>query len=308
MAPGTTATTVPLTRHPVVRSGVLDRRSRPPRGRVPHAARHAWPPVLRRVGVPRLAVPAGPRLLRPHPPRGRLRREPQPAAVLLGRRRQHRRPPRRAQRVLRVDDRDGRPQALPAAQPRRQGLHAQGGRQGRALRDRQGQGRRRPHARGQPERRVRLRRVDRRPAAAADHLRDDGHPGVRHRSGLRLDQRHPRRRRPRVRRHVREPDEGLAGDLRLRPGDGRGPPRQPARRPHVGADGRRDRRRPPHAAGVRLVLHPARRRRQRDDAQRHQPRHEGAHRAPRPARPVVRRLRGAHEDRRSRRSSAGPPR
>ena len=47
---------------------------------------------------------------------------------------------------------------------------------------------------------------------------------------------------------------------------------------------RRGRRRPADAAGVRLVLHPARRRRQRDDAQRDQPRHEGAHRPPRPAR------------------------
>ncbi len=37
-------------------------------------------------------------------------------------------------------------------------------------------------------------------------------------------------------------------------------------------------------AGVRLVLHPARRGRQRDDAQRDQPWHEGAHRLPRPAR------------------------
>ena len=37
------------------------------------------------------------------------------------------------------------------------------------------------------------------------------------------------------------------------------------------------------AAGVRLVLHPARRRRQRDHAQRHQPRHEAADRQPRPA-------------------------
>ena len=61
--------------------------------------------------------------------------------------------------------------------------------------------------------------------------------------------------------------------------------RQPARRHHLGADARRGRRRaaarPP---GVRLVLHPARRRRQRDDAQRDQPRDAGAHRASRPAR------------------------
>ena len=50
--------------------------------------------------------------------------------------------------------------------------------------------------------------------------------------------------------------------------------------------------------GVRVVLHPPRRGRQRDNAQRHQPRHEGAHRPPRPARALVRRLRGAHPHRR----------
>ena len=43
---------------------------------------------------------------------------------------------------------------------------------------------------------------------------------------------------------------------------------QPARRHHVGDDGRRRRRRPAHGPGVRLVLHPARRRRQRDHPQR----------------------------------------
>ena len=47
---------------------------------------------------------------------------------------EHRRPAPGAQRVLRLDDQHGRPQALPAALAGGQGLHAQGGRQGRGLR------------------------------------------------------------------------------------------------------------------------------------------------------------------------------
>ena len=75
-----------------------------------------------------------------------------------------------------------------------------------------------------------------------------------------------------------------ARDVHVRPGARGGPSRQPDRRHHVGDDGRRGRRRSAHGAGVRLVLHPARRRRQRDDPQRDQPRDEGPHRLPRPAR------------------------
>ena len=50
-------------------------------------------------------------------------------------------------------------------------------------------------------------------------------------------------------------------------------------------------------ARARLVLRAARGGRQRDHAQRHQPRHEGAHRLPRPAPQVVGRLRGRGADR-----------
>ena len=71
--------------------------------------------------------------------------------------------------------------------------------------------------------------------------------------------------------------------------------------------------------GVRLVLHPARRRRQRDHPQRHQPRDEGAHRAPRPARAAGRTTSTARRqdrgrgdrplgDARSSTSAAPPPR
>ncbi len=70
----------------------------------------------------------------------------------------------------------------------------------------------------------------------------------------------------------------------------------PDRRPHLRARQRRGRRRASDRAGARLLLRPARRRRQRDDAQRHQPRHEGAVRLPRPARTVGRRLRAPGAD------------
>ena len=63
-----------------------------------------------------------------------------------------------------------------------------------------------------------------------------------------LDERHPRRRRPGVRRLVRGADAGRARDVRLRPGARRGPPGQPARRHHAQADARRGRRRSADAA------------------------------------------------------------
>ncbi len=110
---------------------------------------------------------------------------------------------------------------------------------------------------------------------------------------LPVDEHDPRSRRPGLRHELRRPDDPLARDVHLRAGARRGPPGQPAGRHHVGDDGRGGRRRTTHRPGVRVVLHPARRRRQRDDTQRHQPRNEGAHRSSRPARPAVRRLRDA---------------
>ena len=156
--------------------------------------------VLPGDGLRGLAVPGRARLLGAGPPRGRVGGQPQRPAVLLGQGLEHRRPAPGAQRVLRLDDQHGRPQALPAALAGGQGLHAQGGRQGRGLRHDQGGGRRRPHARAAPRRPVRLRRGDRRSPAARHHLRDDGHPAGGHRADLPVDERHPRRRRPRVRR------------------------------------------------------------------------------------------------------------
>ena len=54
-----------------------------------------------------------------------------------------------------------------------------------------------------------------------------GIPAERREADLRLDERHPRRRRPRVRRLVRGADDRGDGDVRVRPGARRGPPGQP---------------------------------------------------------------------------------
>ncbi len=97
-----------------------------PRGRVQGAARRAATAVLQGVGLPRLAVPHRSRLLRARPPRGRVERQPQPAAVLQWARLEHRRHAPGDERVLRVDDQHGRPEALPPALDRVEGLHPQG--------------------------------------------------------------------------------------------------------------------------------------------------------------------------------------
>ena len=78
----------------------------------------------------------------------------------------------------------------------------------------------------------------------------------------------------------------------------------PTRRPHHRAHACRGRRRATDDARARLVLHPARRRRQRDDPQLDQPRHEAADRPPRSARALARRLQRPRSRTPSRRSCA----
>ena len=66
----------------------------------------------------------GPGLLRVGPARGRGRGEPEPRLFCSGAGRdEHRRPARRVQRVLRLDDQHGRPPARPAAPDRVPGVH-----------------------------------------------------------------------------------------------------------------------------------------------------------------------------------------
>ena len=164
------------------------------------------------------------------------------------------------------------------------------------------------------EGRVRLRHRDRRGAAAAHHLRHDGHPREPAPVRLRPHQRDPRRRRSRVhaRPRPREDHPGAAAGGRGARDAGAGPrppPRRPPdRRPDLRARERRDRRRAPDRAGARLVLRAAGGGRQRDHAQRDQPRHEGAQRPSRAARDLARRTSRAWRRRRSRRSCAGPRR
>ena len=208
-----------------LRPRVLAATPRLPRRGVQGAARRAAAAVLQGVGLPRLAVPRRARVLRAHPPRGRVARQPQPAAVLQRPGLEHRRHAPGDERVLRVDDQHGRPEALPPALDRLQGLHPEGDQQGRGVRQDEGGDDRRRAAGALPRRRVRLRRGDRRSPAAADHLRDDGHPARRRAAGLRLDERHPRRRRPRVRHVDRRPDGRGDGHVLLRPGARRVAPR-----------------------------------------------------------------------------------
>ena len=209
-------------------------------------------------------------LLVAQPPRRHLARQPQPAPVLQQPgRREHRRHARADRRVLRLDDRDGRPQARPPAGHRAEGLHPEDRQPGRGLRPRQGPHHRRRAARALPGGRVRLRGGGRGTAAAPGHLRDDGHPRGRREAGLRLDQRDPRRRRSRVRADLRPAADHEPRDQPVRHGPRDRPAGQPQGRPHVGPHARRGRRRAPDDPGVRLVLHPARGGRQRDDAQRH---------------------------------------
>ena len=212
-----------------VRPGALARTARPPGARVPHPAGRGAGPVLRGGRVPALRQGSG--LLRPHPLRGRLDGQPQPAALLLGPGHGHPRHADRDRRVLRLDDLDGRPPPLPPALDRGQGVHTQGRQPDRGVRPREGRRHRRHPAREVPGRRLRLRRRGGGPAAAPDHLRDDGHPRRGRAPGLRVDEHHPRRRRPRLRGRLRRPPRAEHGHERLRHRARHGPPGQPPRRP-----------------------------------------------------------------------------
>ena len=213
--------------HQHLRSRVLEGLPRGSRVHVRDPAPRGTDQVLPRDPPPEL--PRRPRLLGPHQARRHLAREPQSRPVLLGPRNQHPRSHRRAERVLRLDDLDGRPEARPPAHHRLQGIHAERNWTRRGIRSKQG-----PHDRGSRDRGIlregiRLRRRDRRAIPAADHLRDDGHPEHRRSPNPRMDQCHPRRGRPRLRRHARELDARRARDLRVCPGTRRRPTEEPTR-------------------------------------------------------------------------------
>ena len=175
-----------------------------------------------------------------------------------------------------------------------------------ALRGRRAAHRRRDRRRRDAEGRVRLRHRDRRGAAAPDHLRHDGHPREPAPVRVRPHERDPRRGRPRVHARAR-PGEDHPGAAHGRAPSSSSSCRtsarhrraQPGRRPDLGARERRGRRRaarPTPELGSFFVLLVVGR--QRDHAQRHQPRHEGALRPPRAARALGGRLRRRRADRR----------
>ena len=148
-----------------------------------------------------------------------------PQLFCSGRGRQHRRHAAGDQRVLRLDDHDGRPEHFRLRSP----SSPRASRRRRSARSRTTCAPRPPAIVDRlleqfPDGECDFVERGRRAAPAADHLRDDGHPGRGRGADLRLDQRHPRRRRPRVRRLVRRADGRCDGDVRVRPGAGRGPP------------------------------------------------------------------------------------
>ena len=180
-------------------------------------------------------------------------------------------------RVLRVDDRDGRPEAPAAAQHRQQGVHPEGRRPHRGL----GAGSGAPS--GRDDDRDASRRLGRGgggtggPTAAAGDLRHDGHPRGRPSADVPLDQRDSRVRRQGHRDRLRGVRQGLDGHRRIRDRARRGPPRQPARRPDDRAGAGRGRRRAADVGRGRVVLHPAGGGGQRDHPQCDQPRRARAH-------------------------------
>ncbi len=188
------------------------------------AAADARAALLSGADVRRLTLRSGPRLLRRDPARRRVARQPQCRPVLFRQGVEHRRPAPAAQRVLRLDDQHGRSEALPAALDRVEGVHAEAHQRRRRSGPAEGERARRSPAGVAPGSHCRFRRRVLGAVPARDHLLDDGHPGVGQSPAVRVDEHHPRRRRPRVRGHLRAVDGSLAGDLRLRPGTRRGPP------------------------------------------------------------------------------------
>ena len=144
---------------------------------------------------------------------------------------EHPGPAGRVQRVLRVDDQHGRPQARPAATDRLPRVQPAADRQ---VRRRRAPGGRRDRRRPAGHRAVRLRAERRGQAAAEDHLRHDGHPGRSVRHGPGQHQHHLVRGGPGVPQPRTRP--GGDPDPRRRAG-ARRPGHRPGRRPR--------RRRPP---------------------------------------------------------------
>ena len=236
----------------------------------------------------------------------------QPELFCSGQGREHRRHAGRVPRVLRLDDQHGRPPPRPPAPHRLPRLHA-------------------------PAARPTCRTTS---SGAAAEIVDDviekgecdfvtdvaaalplriicdmmGIPESQYAVRVRPHEHHPRRRRPRVRRRTSdEVDPGAPHRRRTSwpswsrswaPSGGQNPTDDlTSALVNAEVDGERL-----TDAGAGVVLRPARRGRQRDHPQRHQPRHAGAHRAPRPEGSAGWPTSTAWRRPRSRRSCAGPRR
>ena len=161
--------------------------------------------------------------------------------------------------------------------------------------------RRRRHGQG----RLRLRRRRGRRAAARGHRRAARRAQRGPLQAVRLVEPHDRRRRPRVPGRRRRGHGSPGRDVHVRAGAGREAARRPAARHRDHAAERRGRRRLADRDGLQPVLHAAVGGRERDDPQRHRPRHERLPRPPRPVGAAGVRPRSATSAARSRRSCAG---
>ena len=195
-----------------------------------------WPEPVRGLRQRRRALGADRtrrRVLR-QPPSGDLQLQPQ---------HHHQRPDAGSLRVLRLDDRARRPAAPAAAVDRQPGVHPESGGAHRDIGPRSGAPAGRRDDRQPPRRQRRGGHRAGRAAAAAGHLRHDGHPRGRPSEDLPLDQRHPRLRRSRSDDRFRRVRAGLDGHRRLRQRAGRGSSRQSPRRSDHQPGGGRGRRR-----------------------------------------------------------------
>ena len=226
---------------------------------------------------------------------------------------EHPRPSGRVQRVLRLDDQHGRPQAHPAAADRLPRVQPPADRQ---VRSRRAPGGRRGRRRPADHRAVRFRSAGRGQAATEDHLRHDGHPRS---TSTRWSWPTPTSSCPGPTRNSSARTWTRRWSGSSAPGR-RSPSWSPAWPPDAGAR-RRDRARPGLRAGDRehrrraadqrragLVLHPAGRGGQRDHPQRALARADAVHRVPRPACAAPRGPRGTDRRAPSTRSCATPHR
>ena len=267
-------------RHPARDLRVLGAAAGRARRRVRRTARplpHRVPSRARGAG----GRPAGPRLLVDDPLRGRPHGQPAAADLQLDRRDHAVRGLARHARVLRLDDRPRRPPPLQAAVARATSVHTQDRRGDRGERP----GPRPPARRYVPPSRASATSCRRSPprsrCRSSATCSASPRPTSKTSSTGRTSSSAPATPSSAARsRPSSTPPSSMYGYAQALGQDRLDHPRDDL---VSGADAGRGRGPAALTRRVRLVLHPPRRRRQRDDPQRHQLGHEAAHRAPRPA-------------------------